>query len=109
MVFSGFRRCVQVAHFRERLTRCVVIGHGLEQRATEFADRQIRSPAVPIHDLSRHTESTAPGNALPGHISESRRKPCLLRDHSERAWTTFRIVDSNAIAAKESQTHPARL
>jgi hypothetical protein len=36
-------------------------------------------------------------------------KTCLLRDHSERAWTTFRIIDSNAIAAKESRTHPARL
>ena len=42
MLFSGFGGGVPVAHFRQRLTRCVVIGHGLEQRATEFADRLLR-------------------------------------------------------------------
>src|SRR5579864_7016299 len=42
MFFTRLGRCVHITHLRQRLARCVVIRHGLEQRASEFAHRLLR-------------------------------------------------------------------
>lgn len=42
MVPGGLCRLVEVTHFRQRLRRCVVVGHALEQPPAELALRRLR-------------------------------------------------------------------
>jgi hypothetical protein len=56
------------------------------------AGRQIRTPSVPIHDVSRHTGPTDAGNALRGHFGQGGRETFLFCHHREQRRTEIGAV-----------------